>query len=212
VGFFAESEIETKKTVAGRRRCGSCGLLKSCKSPNLSLAGSGKKEILVVADVPGEEEDEWGRILKCNAGDVLRIEMRKHGVDLYNDCWLTASTTCYSKDDPTDVQLESCLPGLVKIIEEKKPKIILCLGRWGIVQTMRSLWSGKQKTALQWLGCRIPSIDWNAWVCATWHPAFVMTAIKENQVESVIWRRHIKNVLKLKKRPLEKANRFAFAC
>jgi hypothetical protein len=60
------------------------------------LAGSGKKEFCR-ADVPGEEEDEWGRILKCNAGDVLRIEMRKHGVDLYNDCWLTASNNAIRK-------------------------------------------------------------------------------------------------------------------
>ncbi len=176
-GFFKQSTIASRPRPTTIPRCGACGLSKHCNSPKMEPYGDGKKGIFILAEAPGREEDKRGIPFVGNSGEYLKKLFRKYGVDLDRDCLRTNAVICRPKDNrnPTDTEIESCRPNVLKVIKQFNPKVILLFGGYAVKSLLSHTWQAdKIGTIGKWVGWQIPDQALNAWICPTWHPAFVI--------------------------------------
>ncbi len=202
MGFFTFAEKQ-RRVVGGNPRCGACGLFTGCNSSKMVLAGDGDDKILVIGEAPGAEEDKRGKPFVGESGRFLQGELKKLGINMFRDCWMTNAVTCRPENnrDPTANELASCLPGLQRVIADVKPEVILMLGGFAIAQVIGQFWKSGVGTRGRWFGYQIPSVVLNAWLCPTYHPAFIARKLDDVSVESVFWRKHLAAMSGLKNRP-----------
>lgn len=210
-GFFAGSELVSSKTpVSMVPRCGACGLLKQCHSPKMEPGGKGKRRILIVGEAPGRHEDDKGKPFIGASGLELGKELSKHGVELYRDCLITNALICRPPNnrDPSKLEINYCRPNLLNTIKDFNPEIIIPLGKFGIQSLLGHLWKEDDVgSGTRWVGWQIPHQDLNAWICPTFHPAFILRKIQQakgNSTEAMAWRHHLKQACKLEGRPWDK--------
>jgi len=212
--FFAESSLISQAVrIPTIPRCGLCGLYKHCKSPKMPVSGKGKRRILVVAEAPGETEDEQGIQLVGRTGSFFERTWKKLGIDLRNDCWLTNTVICRPTDKgghnrtPTDKEIEHCLPNLHNTIRRLRPEVIVPIGLPAVKATFKPLWNDSIKDMGRWVGWQIPCQKFNAWICPTYHPSFIMREkdnAKGGSVAPLLFKQHLKAIAKLKGRPWAK--------
>ena len=207
-GFFSKSQI-TKKQTPRTPRCGLCGLYKHCLSPKMPPTGKGKKKILVVAEAPGAREDEKNIQLIGRAGQRLRKTLRKLGVDLDRDCIKTNAVICRREENktPSDEMIACCRPNLLKTIEEYDPILIILLGKVALKSLMPTIYKEKIDSISKWGGYVIPCHKPNAWIAATYHPSFLLR--KPDPILDKLFEKHLRGVLKHKKRPWSAPPNFA---
>jgi uracil-DNA glycosylase family 4 len=176
-------------------KCGACKLNKDCRSPYMPVYGNGKKKILLVGEVPSEADDEKGRPFAGDSGSRLREELDRLGVDLKEDCWSTNALICHSPHFKKIARnVEFCRPNLLKVIHEKRPRVIILLGTMAIQSLIKWLWKESAGELGPWLGWVIPSQQINAWVCPTFHPSYVER--EKNQMAGWWFRDHLKAAVK----------------
>lgn len=204
-GFFdlgfdpapAQAKSVKSGTAGG---CDSCGLYKSCLTPRMPLYGDGRKGILIVGEAPGKTEDERGIPFCGQSGRMLREVLREMSINMKEDCWITNAVICHPAGNktPTDSQISVCRARLLKIIEEKSPRIILTLGasavRAVIGHKLTGRLNGVANTAFY--GERIPDQEYKAWIIPSYHPAYLLRN-EQDIVLFRIWKRHLKSVLEL---------------
>ena len=101
-GFFNSSLLESKTPTSLLPKCGACKLNLKCNSPKLNYIGKGGKKILIISESPSKKDDENGRLYSSPRPTMpLETALRKSGVRLERDCWLTTSLICYSGKEPT---------------------------------------------------------------------------------------------------------------
>lgn len=190
-GFFSSSVV-SKQPLSLVAKCGACQLFTKCQSPKMPVAGRGLKKILVVGESPGENEDRDGKpFLKyAPAGEKLYSTMRRHGVDLYRDCWITNALICRSPETPTPKQIEWCRPNLMRTVDELQPEIIIPLGGPAVSSLIGGLWREDPGPITQWAGFVIPCQKPNAWIAPTFHPAFVLRS-SDDPVVDMMFNQHI---------------------
>lgn len=199
-GFFSKAEI-TKQQTPRTPRCGLCGLYKHCLSPKMKATGKNKKNILVVAEAPGAEEDRNNIQLIGKAGQRLRKTLRKLGIDLDRDCVKTNAVICRREENktPSDEMIECCRPNLLKTIEKYNPNLIILLGAVAIKSLLPVIWQEKIGTISRWGGYVIPCHKPNAWIAATYHPSYIIR--KQDLVLDKMFEKHLRLALKHKKKP-----------
>lgn len=201
-GLFPKAPIAARfdATVP---KCSQCGLFRKCRSPKMPPTGEGRKKILIVAEAPGRTEDEEGVQLIGESGQLLRRHLKAVGVDLDRDCWKTNSCICRSEGPPKDVQIQACRPNVFKAIREFKPRIIILLGASAVKSVVGPYWDRPEDSVgalSRWVGWQIPSKPLNAWICPTYHPAYVLRT-NEDPALVLWWRRHLRRAVRLKQRP-----------
>jgi len=155
---------------------------------------------LVVAESPGETEDERGTQLIGKSGQLLRRSLRKCGLDLDADCWKTNALICCPKGEtPTDKRVLACRPNLLKTIKKLNPETIILLGAVAVKSLIGHLWKESVGPIGRWVGWRIPSVELNAWVCPTWHPAYLLR--DDSKALSLHFDRHLAAAAELDGRP-----------
>jgi len=200
VGFFTESAVISNAHL-GTPQCGLCGLHSTCLSPYMETTGEGRRKILVVAEAPGREEDKQDIQLVGESGQLFRKVLASHDVDLDRDCWKTNAIVCRPPDNekPTKNQLGYCFPNLIDTIRRLEPEVILLLGGVAVDSLVGYLWGGDVGNVTRWVGWKIPSQRLNAWVCPTYHPAFLL---RSNSPALDLWfGRHVEAALSLSGRP-----------
>jgi uracil-DNA glycosylase family 4 len=207
-GFFNSSLTESKKPPSLLPKCGACKLDLKCNSPKLNYIGEGKKKILIISESPSKSDDENGRLYSTPRPSLpLESALRKSGVRLERDCWLTTSLICYSGKEPTSDQISHCRPNLIKTIKQLKPDVIIPMGRSGIASLIPHLWKEQIGAASRWYGFQIPSQKINAWVCPTYSPIYVYQLSKSNDAKKEVLKIHfekqIKAALALKGKPYD---------
>lgn len=200
-GFFTRStavqDVPTKVP-----RCGACGLSRGIKSPRMPVSGRGRRKILVVAEAPGENEDERGTQLIGKSGKLLRTALGKHGIDLDKDCWKTNAVTCWPNGrELTKKHVQACRPNLLRAVEELKPTTVILLGDKAVRSLIGWLWGRGEDigTIGRWVGWRIPCQRLNAWLCPTWHPAHLLR--QNDSVLELWWGRHLEAAVGLDGEP-----------
>lgn len=204
-GFFAKSLPVTRGTFR-TPRCGACGLYRKCQSPKMPVAGRGLRKILVVGESPGEVEDSQGKPFVGPAGQRLQQGLRKAGVDLFRDCWVTNAARCRPpKNEMPPKAVEFCRPYLIQAVEELKPETIILLGGEAVESLIGYLWREDAGGVMRWAGFKIPCQRFNCWIAPTFHPSFVLR--KEDPVADLIFDRHLKEACELNLATAKDGNR-----
>mgnify|MGYP001766403057 CR=1 FL=1 len=94
--FFTDEEFrDVIVNESQDSTCMECGLYKNCISPKMPVTGKGKKEILILSEGPGKNEDEQNKQLIGEAGQLLRSRLKECGLSLDEDFWKTNAVTCF---------------------------------------------------------------------------------------------------------------------
>ena len=208
-GFFSSSKIDSKAPSSLIPKCGACGLHKKCNSPKLQPIGEGRKRILLISESPSQRDDEAGEFL-CNSNTSLPLEqaLKKSGVNIRKDCWLTSALICHTNGkQPTTDQIEFCRPNLIKTIQKLDPDIIIPLGGSALQALIPYVWEKSTGTIARWFGWQIPAQKINAWICPTFSPVRINHAIKENYSNAepleIHFQKHISKAVALEGKPWE---------
>jgi len=195
-GFFPASTFTKVEAPSIVPRCGACGLYKKCKSPKMPATGKGRRSILVIAEAPGEQEDEEGAQLIGKSGQHLRKSLRKFDVDLDRDCWKTNAVICRPpKNEIKDEYIEACRPCLKKTVAQLQPRVIILLGAAAVKSLIGAVWREQIGTLTRWVGWTIPSQQLNAWLCPNYHPAYL---VRQNDPVLQLWfDRYLERALEL---------------
>lgn len=189
--FFAEDlfgddiEPPAAKKPTGHG-CEVCLRYKSCQSPKMPVYGEGAKGILIISEFPSATDDERGTPLSGDSGAIMHRELRKHGIDVFLDCWTVHAIRCHLGTDwITDRKLaeqghavkkisgergqatKHCSQKLLDDVRRLAPTTIIPLGPYaisGLLGTrLTGRMSGTQPTAF--IGHQVPDQDLQAWVC-----------------------------------------------
>lgn len=176
-------------------RCGACGLYKTCKSPKMLLAGAGVSPILYVGEAPGAAEDEKGKPFIGEAGQTLRWLLAECGAAL-EDGWATNAAICRPPgNEIADLHIESCRPNVTNTILEKRPEVIILLGKSAVQSVVAPEWAGDLGEIGRWAGWQIPSGPYGAWLCPTYHPSFVARQREDPALVKIV-KGHLKGALR----------------
>lgn len=177
--------------------CLGCGLFKTCNSPKMEVDGIGEKEILVIGETPGKNEDAEGSPFIGNSGQLLEREFEKLNINFRDDCWITNAVCCRPPNNrgPSDQEIAECRLRLLKNVEELKPKIIILLGTTAIKGLLQHRLSGRL-TGIKpsaFFNKIIPDNFLNTWVCPMYHPSYLLR--REDPVLNKIFREQLKKII-----------------
>jgi uracil-DNA glycosylase family 4 len=205
MSLFEAVSTTQRRSLPVVAQCWLCKLDKGCHSPKMRVSGQGRKEILIVGEAPGEEEDRRGRQFVGRTGQKLRRVIAEVGLDPDRDCWFTNALICRPPHNKVrdENAVEYCRPNLLKTVEELKPKVVVLLGKRAVRSLVGHLWKEDVKGIGRWVGFRIPCRNPNAWVCPTWHPSYVMRQEdKPNyRVLEMFWKKHLRWAMTRTDRP-----------
>jgi len=218
-GFFITSTPKPKQARSGsgpRKSATSlscpCGLNQTCKGPFMEVGGQGRKGILVIAEAPGQQEDEEyakilsdpiqaeylreggqfiGQQLIGNAGQRVESELAIYGIDLHEDCWKINAVNCRPPKNrtPDGREIAACRPRVLKAIRELKPTWILVLGIAGVESLLGYRWHDEEGLGglNRWRGMQCPDQELAAWICPTFHPSYVLRCQNNYAPEVPLW-------------------------
>ncbi len=217
MGFFSPTVWTAQKQPLDLvANCNACKLHERCNSPFMPVSGVGRKKVLVIAEAPGETEDDRNAQLVGNAGmEAVRI-FSQLGYNMRKDCWLTNALICRpwqyegrkkANRDPTKAEINHCRPNLSKTLKSLQPDVIIPMGRWAIEAIMPFIWKENEVDEVaRWTGWQMPSTKLNAWVCPTYHPSSLLHKQGEDRVTN--WQaadlhvtNHIRKAMKIEGKP-----------
>ena len=216
-GFFSADEFRppvkkhkkaTKKSLAhdasslADGSCEQCALRDGCKSPKMEPFGDGNMRILIVAEAPGEMEDERNCPLVGKSGQFLSEAMQIVGLGMDADCVRTNVVQCRPPDnrDPSPQEIANCRPRLREQIRDIKPDLILCLGDFAFRAILHP---PTRVTVSNANGQVFPCEEWGCYVGVVLHPSGAMrVGFKEPQYATFL---HQVMMEFSKRPPIEKA-------
>jgi uracil-DNA glycosylase family 4 len=219
-GFFTRKQTESRTRPSGKSlSCISCGLYKDVITPKMKPFGNFKKGIMNIGEMPTEIDDKRGKQFQSKGGKLLQKTYSDLGIDLFEDCININAANCRptNEDDqdrsPTNNEVDNCRRIVLAAIEQYKPKVIILLGGVAIYSLIGHRWKKDLGGVQKWRGWTIPDQDFKAWICPTYHPAFIMRQ-NENQnykikdekspdsIEMVVWRKDLKQAFECVKKEL----------
>lgn len=205
--FFSKSELPIISNNALRTRvpnCEKCGLYKTAKSPKMEPTGKGRRKILIVAEAPGQEEDEQGIQLVGNSSKELSMALARHGINLRKDCVLENSLRCRPPRNEIKNRkcIDFCRPNVLNTIEEHNPNVIVLLGGVAVRSVLGHLWKEDPGGITRWAGYQIPHQRMNAWICPTYHPSYLLR--EKSRVLDRRFDEHLKAISEIDSKPWDK--------
>lgn len=129
-------------------------------------------DILFVGEAPGADEDREGVPFIGRSGNMLRTAIEEY-VTATKSVGITNVVRCRPprNRDPGKTEIQACSPDLLREIEARKPKVVVCLGNHSLNfltgQTGIMSFTGKV------LACTRPEFP-DLKVVACLHPAFIL--------------------------------------
>lgn len=204
-GFFSPTTWgKQKHPLPLLPECKKCKLELGCNTPHMPVSGEGKRKILIVAEAPGETEDDQGVQLIGNSGQELIRMISNAGGNMRKDCWLTNAIVCRPPKNrtPTTNEVNFCRPNLAKTLLELKPDVVIPLGMTAVKSLIPLAWKdGEVDEMTRWVGWRIPCQRLNTWICPTWHPSFYLRG--NDPVVEYYMTKHLRATFALKGKPWE---------
>lgn len=188
--FFSKKQTQSISRPGGKAAsCAHCGLYDSCKSPMLTY-GKGQKNIMILGETVTSAEDRSGKLWVDSTMSILRNALDSQGIDMDLDCFGIAARSCYSENPITTKQVECCRKNILKLIKERKPTIVLVLGKNALFSLIGHRWDNDFGEFSKWVSWQIPDIDLETVLCPIYHPIDV-----QDSVSKVLWRQDIKKAL-----------------
>ena len=200
-GFFSRKETESVSASGGKiHSCASCGLYKFCSTPKMKPYGKFSKGIMVIGPSPDRTDDRKGKPFQGKAGRMLRRELSKHGIDLFEDCISLNAVNCHPSEEPSNIEIDHCRSVVVwKALKEYQPKMVLLLGNAALHSVVGYQWSSGVNINT-WRGFRIPDQGLKTWVCPTFDPAY-LDSIDTPKQYMTIWKQDIERALEMVEAP-----------
>lgn len=184
MGFFPESVLTSvlKEPIPDRPVCGKCKLYKTCRSPKMKPSGGGKKQIMIIGEQPGRDEDGEGKQFVGSDGRRLKQSLMKCGINMRNDCILLNALACHPKNNflKDENAVDHCRPLVLQAIDSYDPVLIILLGRRAVRSVIGHLWKEDPGGIIKWVGWKIPCRNPNIWICPTYHPVFCLKQEKKD--------------------------------
>lgn len=179
-GFFTGKQTESASRPDGKAySCVSCGLYTKVRNPRMKPYGNFKKQIMVIGEAPGEEEDRTGKPWQGTVGRLLQRKCKELGIDLFEDCVSINAVHCRPTDEhganrgPTNYEISCCRRRTLQIVDEYMPKVIILAGNSAVYSLLGHRWKRDLGGITKWRGWCIPDQDLKAWVCPVFHPSYV---------------------------------------
>jgi uracil-DNA glycosylase len=174
---FLPPRLSLKSLREAAAQCEGCELYKNA-TQTVFGEGPRKASIVLLGEVPGDEEDQQGHPFVGPAGRLLDEALEEVGL-ARDEVYVTNAVKHFRWEPrgkrrlhkkPTTRQIEACRPWLNAEILVVKPQIIVCLGataaqamlgRGFRITTQRGKFFRSEKTA---------------WITATYHPSAILRA------------------------------------
>ena len=152
--------------------CSKCPELVNCRTNIVyGKSYSNSTKLMIIGEAPGKNEDILGEPFVGKSGKLLRNELELNNID---DYYITNLVKCRPPNnrDPTDVEINNCLPHLIDEIKNKNPNLILLVGRKSASALYQHF--GMKFTNISDSRGKIKKIDYNGItinILSTYHPA-----------------------------------------
>lgn len=148
--------------------CEECELRSQCKSP--VLPSKGTKNIMIVGEAPGKDEDENGKGFCGRSGKYVWDTFSGYGLNR-SMFHVTNVVKCFPSQSktPNRKQIKTCGKWLDAEIKNVNPVLILAFGN-----TCMEYFKGEEKGIMEMCGKTEWSSKHNAWICYCIHPASVL--------------------------------------
>ena len=200
-GFFKLHEIAGSDPDSAFG-CGTCQLSKTCIHPRMKAHGEGRKKIMIIAEAPGEKEDQRGVPLVGDSGLLVRRLLKRNGVDLDLDCVKTNAVACRPPDNrtPYPSEIEACRQRVWNTIETVKPKVLFLFGGSAVASFLSHRMKKDVGAITRWVGRSIPDQETGVWVVPTYHPSFILRN-PQNPVVEMNFEEHLQLGIQLLEEP-----------
>jgi DNA polymerase len=164
--------------TALRRAAATCRGCDLYKNATQTVFGEGPRRspLILLGEVPGDEEDKEGRPFVGPAGRLLDEALEEAGLSR-DEVYITNAVKHFRWEPrgkrrlhkkPTARQIEACRPWLQAEILVTRPSAIVCLGA-----TAAQSMLGRDFRLTKQRGKFFPS-EYGAWVTATYHPSAIL--------------------------------------
>jgi DNA polymerase len=173
--------LPSRRTLPALRKaaadCQACELYKAA-TQTVFGEGSSQASIILVGEIPGDQEDLQGKPFVGPAGRLLDEMLDDAGI-ARRDTYVTNAVKHFRWEPrgkrrlhkkPAAGHIEACKPWLAAEILAIKPELIVCLGA-----TAAQALLGKAFRITRQRG-RIVAGDDGIWRMATWHPSAILRA------------------------------------
>ncbi len=149
--------------------------------------GTAGASIVLVGEIPGDQEDVQGRPFVGPAGRLIDEVLVEAGIDR-KDTYVTNAVKHFKyvmrgkrrlHQKPTSREISACQPWLIAELRAIRPAVIVCLGA-----TAAQVLLGRQFRLTRELG-KVYSTEWAPWTMATYHPAAVPRAPDEGSRQAM---------------------------
>lgn len=171
------------KFALQKNDCKACSVYNHYSQVVQSEGNTSSPLVMIIGEAPGKDEVEQIRPFIGQAGKLLRDTLKKHH-DVFNKETTLISNViaCRPLDNKFPISAEPklcCDNWLYKEIEMVKPQVIVCLGNTPLKYVMGE--TGITKFRGQWKHLR----QFKSWAFATFHPSYVMRAIRSKNQEVI---------------------------
>jgi uracil-DNA glycosylase family protein len=174
---FLPARMNLKALREAAEHCRGCDLYKNA-TQTVFGEGPRRASVILLGEVPGDEEDKQGRPFVGPAGRLLDEALEEAGL-ARDEVYVTNAVKHFRWEPrgkrrlhkkPTARQIEACKPWLHAEILVVEPEVIVCLGATA-AQTML----GREFRITKHRGKFFKS-EHAAWLVATYHPSAVLRA------------------------------------
>ncbi|MFO0788634.1 MAG: UdgX family uracil-DNA binding protein [Pirellulales bacterium] len=174
---FLPSRLNLKSLREAAAHCEGCDLYKNA-TQTVFGEGARRASLILVGEVPGDEEDKRGHPFVGPAGRLLDESLEAAGIDR-SQVYVTNAVKHFRWEPrgkrrlhkkPSQRQIDACRPWLMAEILVVKPQMIVCLGATAAQSVL-----GREFRLTQQRGKFFPS-DHAAWITATYHPSAILRA------------------------------------
>ncbi len=174
---FLPPRMNLKALREAAEHCRGCELYKDA-TQTVFGEGSRRASVILLGEVPGDQEDKEGRPFVGPAGQLLDNALDEAGISR-DDVYVTNAVKHFRWEPrgkrrlhkkPTTRQIEACRPWLQAEILVIEPELIICMGA-----TAAQAMLGREFRITTQRGKFFPS-DYAAWVTATYHPSAILRA------------------------------------
>lgn len=193
--------------------CEACGLYKGIRSPRMEVTGLGRLNVLYMGEAQGANEDEQGRQFVGDAGQLLRSELAKCGIDFDQDLYALNAVRCFTwrqgksgkvSRNPTDQEIKYCWKGTWNLVRELRPKAVILAGLVPLQSYL--LDKGQDRpTMARWRGWTIPDQELECWIIPNYHPSFVLRNSRNRALVN-LFRKDLYNAIADSQKPFRRYN------
>lgn len=198
-GFFTKDQTKSSTRPDGKQlSCNTCGLYKDCHTPRMQPTGNFAKQIMCIGEMPEEIEDVRGKHWQGKSGTLLREAFAEYDIDLFEDCISINAVNCRAKDEDgknrrvKPFEIDCCKRSVLGYIKQYNPRVIILFGGAALQSIIGGRWKKDLGGVNKWRGFIIPDQEFQAWVCPTLHPTFVL---KEDKPEVTnVWKQDLAKI------------------